>query len=121
MTFGSRLQIRRPQKTVDVKEKTLGGGGQYTEANVPGLTDLTPTYEQRNAMEEHTDSGGLTGVVGIFFFERLATTNILPAIREQHVIVDSDDGVRYEIFEVSDEGGGGDRLKVSTNRLRNDT
>jgi hypothetical protein len=120
MTFGSRLHIRRPKKTVDVKAKTLGGGGQYTEANVAGLTGLTPTYEQRNAMEEHTDAGGLTNVVDVLWFERLLTTNILPAIREQHVIVDSG-AVRYEVFEVSNEGGGGDRLKVTCRRLRNDT
>lgn len=116
--IGSRLQIRRPQKTVDVKVKTRSGG-QYTEANVAGLTSLTPTYEQRNAIEEHTDAGGTVNVVDVFFFERLTTTNILPTIREQHVIVDSDD-VRYEVFEVSDEGGGGDRLKVTCRRLRND-
>jgi hypothetical protein len=120
MAYGSRLHVRRPKKTVDVKVKTLGGGGQYTEANVIGLTGLTPTYEQRNAMEEHTDAGGLTNVVDVFFFERLLTTNILPAIREQHVIVDSD-GVIYEVFEISDEGGGGNRLKVTCRRLRNDT
>lgn len=120
MTFGSRLQIRRPQKTVDVKKKTLGGGGQYTEANVAGLTGLTPTFEQRNAMEEHTDAGGAVNIVDVLFFERLITTGILPAIREQHMVVDSD-SVRYEVFEVSDEGGGGDRLKVSCRRLRNDT
>lgn len=120
MTFGSRLQIRRPQKVVDVKEKTLGGGGQYTEANVTGLTNLTATFEQRNAMEEHTDAGGTVNIVDVLFFERLITTSILPAIREQHVIVDSD-SVRREVFEVSDEGGGGDRLKVSCRRLRNDT
>lgn len=120
MTFGSRLQIRRPQKTVNVKVKTLGGGGKYTEANVAGLTNLTATFEQRNAMEEHTDAGGTVNIVDVFFFERLTTTGILPAIREQHVIVDSD-SVRYEVFEVSDEGGGGDRLKVSCRRLRNDT
>lgn len=119
MTFGSRLHIRRPKKTVDVKAKTLGGG-QYTEANVAGLTGLTPTYEQRNAMEEHTDAGGLTNVVDMLWFERLLTTNILPAIREQHVIVDSD-GVRREVFEVSDEGGAGNWLKVTCRRLRNDT
>ena len=120
MPFGSRLHIRRPKKTIDVKVKTLGGGSQYTEANVAGLTGLTPTYEQRNAIEEHTDAGGLTNVVDVLFFERLLTTNILPAIREQHVIVDSDD-VRYEVFEVSDEGGGGNLLKVTCRRLRNDT
>ncbi len=119
MAFGSRLQIRRPQKTVDVKVKSPSGG-QYTEANVAGLTNLTPTYEQRNAQEEHTDAGGLTNVVDVFWFERLLTTNTLPAIREQHVIVDSD-SVRYEVFEVSDEGGGGDRLKATCRRLRNDT
>lgn len=117
--IGSRLQIRRPQKTVDVKVKSPSGG-KYTEANVVGLTNLTPTYEQRNAQEEHTDAGGLTNVVDVFWFERLLTTNILPVIREQHVIVDNDD-VRYEVFEVSNEGGGGDRLKVTCRRLRSDT
>lgn len=120
MTFGSRLQIRRPQKTVDVKEKTPSGGGQYTEANVTGLTNLMPTFEQRNAMEEHTDAGGTVNIVDVLFFERLITAGILPAIREQNVIVDSD-SVRREVFEVSDEGGGGNRLKVSCRRLRNDT
>ncbi len=117
--IGSRLQIRRPQKTVNVKIKSRSGG-KYTEANVIGLTNLTPTYEQRNAIEEHTDAGGLVPVVDVFWFERLLTTNVLPAIREQHVIVDSDD-VRYEVFEVSNEGGGGNRLKATCRRLRNDT
>ena len=119
MPFGSRLQVRRTQKTVSVKVKTLASG-KYTEANVTGLTSLTPTYEQRNANEEHTDAGGLANVVDVFFFERLIATNVLPAIREQHVIVDSA-SVRYEVFEVSDEGGQGDRLKVTCRRLRNDT
>lgn len=119
MTFGSRLQIRRVQKTVDVKVKTRASG-QYTEANVSGLTSLTPTYEQRNAMEEHTDAGGLASIVDVFFFERLIATNVLPAIREQHVLVDGD-SVRYEVFEISDEGGQGNRLKVSCRRLRNDS
>jgi hypothetical protein len=118
--ISSRLQIRRPQKTVNVKIKTKQGNGQYTEANVTGLTNLTPTYEQRNAIEEHTDAGGLVPVVDVFFFEQLITTGVLPAIREQHVIVDSDD-VRYEVFEVSNEGGGGNRLKVTSRRLRDDT
>jgi len=117
--IGSRLQIRRPQKTVNIKVKSRSGG-QYTEANVSGLTGLTPTYEQRNAIEEHTDAGGLVNVVDVFFFERLTTTNILPAIREKHVIIDSDN-VRYEVVEVSDEGGGGNRLKVNCRRLRQDT
>jgi hypothetical protein len=119
MAFGSRLQVRRPQKTVNVKVKTLASG-KYTEANVTGLTSLTPTYEQRNAIEENTDAGGLVNILDVFFFERLTTTNILPAIREQHILVDGD-SVRYEVVEVSDEGGQGNRLKVSTRRLRKDT
>ncbi len=119
MTYGSKLQIRRVQKTVDIKVKTLASG-QFTESNVTGLTSLTPTYEQRNAMEEHTDAGGLISVVDVFWFERLVTTNILPDIREQHVIVDSNT-TRYEVFEVSNEGGQGNRLKVTCRRLRNDT
>lgn len=117
--YGSRLQVRRPQKTVDVKTKTLSSG-KYTEANVSGLTSLTPTYEQRSAMEEHTDAGGNVNVLDVFFFERLTTTNVLPAIREQHVLVDSS-SARYEVLEVSDEGGGGNRLKVTCRRLRGST
>lgn len=119
MSYGSRLQVRRTQKTVSVKVKTLASG-KYTEANVTGLTGLTPTYEQRNAAEEHTDAGGTVNVVDVFFFERLTTTNVLPAIREQHVIVDSS-SVRYEVMEVSDEGGQGNRLKVTCRRLRGST
>ena len=119
MTFGSRLQVRRPQKTVDVKVKSRSGG-QYTEANVTGLTGLTPTFEQRNAFEEHTDAGGTVNILDVFFFERLVATNILPAVRELHVLVDSD-SVRYEVIEISDEGGGGNRLKASCRRLRKDT
>ena len=119
MTFGSRLQVRRAQKTVSVKVKTRASG-KFTEANVTGLTGLTPTFEQRNAFEEHTDAGGTVNILDVFFFERLVATSILPAIREQHVIVDGDN-VRYEVLEVSDEGGQGNRLKVSCRRLRNDT
>lgn len=119
MTFGSRLQVRRPQKTIDVKVKTRSGG-KYTEANVSGLTGLTPTFEQRNAFEEHTDAGGTVNILDVFFFERPVATGILPAIREQHVLVDGD-SVRYEVIEVSDEGGAGNRLKVSCRRLRKDT
>jgi hypothetical protein len=119
MSFGSRLQVRRVQKTVDVKIKTLSGG-QFTEDNVVGLTSLTPTFEQRNADEEATDAGGLVNILDIFFFERLTTTNLLPDIREKHVLVDTDD-VRYEVVEISNEGGQGNRLKVSCRRLRKDT
>lgn len=119
MTFGSRLQVRRVQKTVDVILKTLSGR-QYTEATVSGLTSLTPTFEQRNAVEENTDAGGLVNILDVFFFERLIATNVLPSIREQHILLDSN-SVRYEVVEVSDEGGQGNRLKVSCRRLRSDT
>lgn len=120
MTFGSRLQIRRPQKTVNVLVKTRQASGQYTETNVIGLTNLTPTYEQRNAMEEHTDAGGTVNIVDVFFFERLVTTGLLPEVREQHVLLDSDN-VRYEVMEISSEGGGGNRLMTKCRRLRQDT
>ena len=119
MTFGSRLQIRRVQKTIDVKIKTLSSG-QFTEANVSGLTSLTPTYEQRSAVVEGVDAGALVNIVDLFFFERLTTTNILPAIREKHVLVDGG-SVRYEVIEISDEGGQGNRLKVTCRRARQST
>lgn len=119
MTFGSRLQVRRVQKTVSVKERTLTAG-KHVESDVSGLTGLTPTHEQRNALEENTDAGGIVNVVDVFFFERLTTTDILPAIREQHVLVDGD-SVRYEVIEISDEGGQGNRLKVTCRRARQAT
>ena len=122
MSFGSRLQVRRVQTTVDVLVKTKGAGSQFTEATVSGLTGLTPTFEQRSALEEGTDAGALVNLVDVFFFERLIATNALPAIRELHVLVDSSDStLRYEVLEVSDEGGQGNRLKVTTRRLRKDT
>jgi hypothetical protein len=119
MTFGSRLQVRRVQKTVDVKEKTLTSG-QYVETTVTGLDSLTPTHEQRSAIEEHVEAGALVNIVDVFFFERLIATGILPAIREKHVLVDSS-SVRYEVIEISDEGGQGNRLKVTSRRARQST
>lgn len=116
----SRLQVRRNTLSVTVKEKTLTSG-QYVESTVTGLADLEPTYEQRNATEENNaDSGGMVNVLDVFWFEPLRTTCELPAIQEDHVLVDSD-SVRYEVIEVSNEGGGGNRLKVSCRRLRGDT
>lgn len=120
MTYGSRLHVRRPKKTVSVKVKSRASG-KFTEANVTGLTGLAATFEQRNALEEHTDAGGTVNILDVLFFERLLATNILPAIREQHVIVDDDDSTRYEVLEISDEGGAGNLLKVTTRRLRQDT
>ena len=121
MTYGSRLQIRRVQKTVDIKVKTrTSGSAQFTEANVSGLTSLTPTFEQRTATEEQVDAGALVNIVDVFFFEKLTATDVLPAIREKHVIVDGS-SVRYEVIEVSDEGGQGNRLKVTSRRLRQGT
>ena len=123
MTFGSKLQVRRIQKTVDVLVKTkTPSQAIFTEAAVAGLTSLTPTFEQRTATEEQVDAGALVNIVDVFFFERLVSTGILPAIREKHVIVDSADAtIRYEVLEISDEGGQGNRLKVTTRRLRLNT
>ncbi len=120
MSYGSRLYVRRPKKTVSVKVKTRVSG-KYTEANVAGLTSLQAPFEQRNAIEEHTDAGGTVNVVDVGLFRPLTTTGILPAIREQHVIVDDDDGTRYEVLSVSDEAGAGNLLMVTCRRLRNDT
>jgi hypothetical protein len=56
-------------------------------------------------------------VLDVFWFERVVSTGLLPAIEEKNVLKDSGN-VRYEAIEVSDEGGQGNRLKVITRRLR---
>jgi hypothetical protein len=111
----SRLQSRRVAVTVAVKVKTLTSG-QYSEANVSGLSSVTATKEPRDAFEFTSDGGTIVTVTDVFWFEAVAGAS-LPAIEEKHVLVDSS-SIRYEVVNVSDQGGEGDRLRVMTRRLR---
>lgn len=111
----SRLRLRRETKTVSVKVKTkTAGQAKHTESNA--YTSLVATHEPRQAEEMATDSGALVVVTDVFWFEAAAGES-LPAIEEKHVLVDAA-SVRYEVVSVADQGGGGDRLKVMTRRLR---
>jgi len=111
----SRLQERRTQLTITVKVKTLSSG-QYSEATVSGMSALTATREQRDAFEITDDAGTQVLVSDVFWFEAIAGAS-LPAIEEQHVLIDAS-SVRYEVLSVADQGGDGDRLRVMTKRLR---
>jgi hypothetical protein len=111
----SRLQSRRTAVTVAVKVKTLASG-QYSEANVSGLGSVAATQEQRDAFEFTSDGGTIVTVTDVFWFEAAAGAS-LPAIEESHVLVDGS-SVRYEVVNVQDQGGEGDRLRVMTRRLR---
>lgn len=108
----SRLRQRRPTKTITVKQKTFAGG-QHTESNL--LTGLTATYEQIAAFEVVGDGGAVVIVTDVFWFE--PASGSLPAIEEKHVLVDGS-GNRYEVVAVSNQAGGGNRLKVITRSLR---
>lgn len=110
----SRLRVRRPTMTVSVKQKSGPTSGQYSETTP--LTGLTATHSQPDAKELVNDAGQVVTVTDVFYFEPAAGAS-LPAITEQHVIVDSSN-VRYEVIMVQNAGGGGNRLKVLTQRLR---
>jgi hypothetical protein len=109
----SRLQLRRKKKTITVKSKALASG-QYAETNL--LTELSASREPRDAFEFTSDGGTIVTVTDVFWFEAEAGES-LPAIEEKHVLVD-DSAVRYEVINVADMGGEGDRLRVMTRRLR---
>ena len=116
MPFKSRLRERRVTLTIDVKVKTLSAG-QNTEATVSGLGALTATREQRDAFEITNDTGAIVIVSDVFWFEQLSD-GTLPAIEEKHVLIDGS-SIRYEVLNVANQGGEGNRLRVMTRRLRN--
>ncbi len=111
----SRLQMRLNTVTVAVKVKTRTNS-QYAEANVSGLSSVAATKEPRDAFEFTSDGGTIVTVTDVFWFEALAGSS-LPAIEEKHVLVDGSN-VRYEVVNVADLAGEGDRLRVMTRRLR---
>jgi hypothetical protein len=112
MAIASRLRQRRQPITITVKVKALAGG-QHSESNA--LTGLTATREQVDAVEVATAGGAFVPVTDVFWFEE--SSGSLPAIEEKHVLVDGS-SVRYEVIQVADQGGEGNRLKVMTKRLR---
>lgn len=113
--IASRLRQRRQTLTITVKVKALPASGQHSESNA--LTGLTATREQIGAEEVATVGGAIVPVTDVFWFEKSKSSDSLPAIEEEHVLVDSD-SVRYEVIQVADQGGEGNRLKVMTKRLR---
>lgn len=109
----SRLRLRRSTRTIAVKAKTLASG-KYTESNA--LTGLVATWEPAEVDESYGDAGQLALATDVFWFEAAAGSS-LPAIEEKHVLVDAA-SVRYEVISVTDQGGGGSRLKVITRRVK---
>lgn len=109
----SRLRLRRSTKTINVKVKTLSGG-KYTESNA--YSGLTATWEPAEVDEVYGDAGQLALATDVFWFEAAAGAS-LPAIEEKHVLVDAA-SVSYEVISVTDQGGGGSRLKVVTRRMK---
>lgn len=113
--IGSRLRERRNTKTMTVKVKTIASG-KHTEANVSGLSSLTATWEPLSPEETVTEGGSVVIVTERFWFDKLSD-GTLPAIEEKHVLVDSS-SVRYEVVRVKNQGGQGERLEVTTRRVR---
>lgn len=112
--IGSRIRRRRTTKTITVKSKTLASG-QYTEAN--SITGLTATHEPFAGDEIISDAGAIVIATDVFWFEQVSGT--LPAINENHVLIDSG-SIRYEVVaKPVNQAGNGNRLKVLTRRVNN--
>ena len=109
----SRLRVRRVTKTITVKQKAFASG-QHSESNLE--TGLTATYEPVASFEIVGDGGAVIVVTDVFWFEQ-KSDGTLPAIEEQHVLVDASSN-RYEVVAVTNQAGGGNRLKVMTRSLR---
>lgn len=113
----SRLMCRLPTKTVRVKKKTLASG-QYTESDV--TTNLTARWEPMPADEQISEAGNIIIVTDVFWFEPDRATCALPAITENHVLVDQDSN-RYDVVSRSvDQAGGGSVLKVTARHIRDE-
>jgi len=109
--IGSRLRNRRNTRTVDIITKSLS---PYAETNA--YTGLTATYEQRDAFELMTEAGAVIMVTDIFWLAPATPGASLPTITEGQVIYDG--STRYEIIQVQEQGGGGQRLRAMTRRMR---
>lgn len=109
--IASRL-IQRDYKTITVKVKTLASG-QYTESNL--LTGLLAIHSQQAATEVVAESGVEAILTDIFLFEQVSGS--LPAIEEDHILVDSSSN-RYEVIGVVSQQD--DRLQVQTKKIRGD-
>lgn len=110
----SRLRLIRPGLTVTVKAKSGPVAGRYNESDL--YADLTASHEQPGPAETYAESGAVVIATDVFWFEPL-TSGGLPAIAEQHVLVDAA-GTRYEVVSAEDQGGAGSRLRVVTRRMK---
>lgn len=99
--------------TMTLKVKTLSSG-QNTESTVGG--PLIATREQRDAFEIVSDIGTTAIISDVFWFEQLPDET-LPAIEEKHILIDVN-SIRYEVLNVANQGGEGNRLRVMTRRIR---
>ena len=114
MSWGSRVRLRRQTKTVTVKSRTHSGS-TYTENNQELL--LIATWEPRQVQDTNSETTGtFYTVTDVFFFEKDNDCGF-PTIGNGDVIIDNDTSQRYEVMNVSNEGGGNHRLMVSTKRL----
>jgi hypothetical protein len=108
--IGSSLRDMRQRLTVNVYSKAVAPA--YAETAV--YTGLIATREQRDAFEQMSDSGAVITVTDVFWFEPVS--GVLPSITEGHVMTTG--GSRYEVLQVADQGGEGNRLRVMTRRFR---
>jgi hypothetical protein len=112
--IGSRLHRRYAAQTITVKSKTLVSN-QYTEASA--LTGLRARRVPMDADEQISEAGAVVIATDVFWFEPASVGAALPAITENHVLVDAG-GVRYEVvMRPTNQAGGDKRLKVVTRRV----
>jgi hypothetical protein len=110
----SRLRSRRVPVSVAVYTKALSP--TYAETVVTGMSSLSATHEQRDAIETAADTGAVIVITDVFWFEPEVGSTTLPAITEAHLLKVG--STRYEVIQVADQGGNGNRLRVTTRRLR---
>jgi len=102
----SRLRQRRITKTVAVVSRSYASGS-YSDTTV--YSRLTAAYEQTRQEDYNDEWGKYTQIVDVFWFEPLASGS-LPAIEPKHFITEGSN--RYEVTEVTNQAGMGERLKV---------
>lgn len=115
MTYGSRLSERQQTKTVTVYQRSSAGTKSAVSA---ALTGITITHHEKLVNEFIAEFGAVVSkVVDLFWFYPIS--GVLPTITEQHVIYeDGDTTTQYEVVSAVDQGGQGETLLVTTNRVR---
>ena len=117
MRLGSRLRRRRKQVTISVYSKSVSSG-QLAESAVSGLVNIKATKEPAGQDPEIvTEAGVIVIATDNFYFDQISGS--LPAITENHLLIDSD-SARYEVvtrpFALAGEDN---RLKVITRKVNN--